>query len=62
MAQLPTRWATLVATAYKGGDLRFYFGGQINGFFTDVSGLTNVVGPFSTADGGPLAAQGGTVL
>jgi hypothetical protein len=62
VAQLPTRWATLVATAYKGGDLRFYFGGQINGFFTDVSGLTNVVGPFSTADGGPLAAQGGTVL
>jgi hypothetical protein len=62
VAQLPTRWATLVATAYKGGDLRFYFGGQINGFFTDVSGLSNVVGPFSTADGGPLAAQGGTVL
>jgi hypothetical protein len=62
VAQLPTRWFTLVATAYKGGDLRFYFGGQINGFFTDVSGLTNVVGPFSTADGGPLAAQGGTVL
>jgi len=34
VAQLPTRWFTLVATAYKGGDLRFYFGGQINGFFT----------------------------
>jgi hypothetical protein len=62
VAQLPTRWATLVASIYKGGDLRFYFGGQINGFFTDVSGLTNVVGPFETADGGPLAAQGGTVL
>jgi hypothetical protein len=42
--------------------MRFYFGGQINTFFTDVSGLTNVVGPFETADGGPLAAQGGTVL
>jgi hypothetical protein len=62
VAQLPTRWFTLVATAYKGADTRFYFGGQINGFFTDVSGLTNVVGPFETADGGPLAAQGGTVL
>ena len=62
VAQLPTRWATLVASVYKGGDLRFYFGGQINSFFTDVSGLTGVVGPFETADGGPLAAQGGTVL
>jgi hypothetical protein len=62
VAQLPTRWATLVASAYKGADMRFYFGGQINSFFTDVSGLTNVVGPFETADGGPLAAQGGTVL
>jgi hypothetical protein len=62
VAQLPTRWATLVASVYKGGDMRFYFGGQINSFFTDVSGLTNVVGPFETADGGPLAAQGGTVL
>ncbi|MFZ0418481.1 MAG: hypothetical protein WAM04_10275 [Candidatus Sulfotelmatobacter sp.] len=62
VAQLPTRWFTLVATAYKGADMRFFFGGQINSFFTDVSGLTNVVGPFETADGGPLAAQGGTVL
>ena len=62
IAQLPTRWATLVASAYKGADMRFYFGGQINTFYTDVSGLTNVVGPFETADGGPLAAQGGTVL
>jgi hypothetical protein len=61
-AQLPTRWATLVASVYKGGDLRFYFGGQINSFFTDVSGLTGVVGPFETADGGPLAAAGGAVL
>src|ERR1019366_8337969 len=28
--QLPTRWFTLVASAYKGGDLRFMFGGQAN--------------------------------
>jgi hypothetical protein len=62
VAQLPTRWATLVASIYKGGDLRFYFGGQINSYFTDVSGLTNVIGPFETADGGPLAAAGGAVL
>jgi hypothetical protein len=62
VVQLPTRWFTLVATAYRGSDLRFYFGGQINTFATDVGGLTGVVGPFTTADGGPLAAAGGAVL
>jgi hypothetical protein len=62
VAQLPTRWFTFVATAYRGGDLRFYLGGQINTFATDTSGLANIVGPFETADGGPLAAAGGAVL
>ncbi|MGC9988322.1 MAG: hypothetical protein ABSC07_07020 [Terriglobales bacterium] len=62
VAQLPTRWFTLVATAYKGGDLRFYFGGQINSYATDTGGLTGVTGPFVTADGGPLAASGAAVL
>jgi hypothetical protein len=62
VAQLPTRWFTLVATAYRGGDLRFYLGGQLSTFATDTGGLTNVVGPFETADGGTLAAAGGAVL
>ncbi|MGD0467720.1 MAG: hypothetical protein ABSA54_05025 [Terriglobales bacterium] len=62
VAQLPTRWFTLVASAYKGGDLRFYFGGQINGYATDVGGLTATSGPYTAADGGPLAASGATVL
>ncbi len=68
VAQIPTRWFTLVATAYKGGDLRFMFGGQINSYFTDVSGMTAISGPhdglngYVTADGGPLAAAGGAVL
>ncbi|MGO9167662.1 MAG: hypothetical protein ACLP56_12405 [Candidatus Sulfotelmatobacter sp.] len=62
VAQLPTRWFTLVATAYKGADQRFYFGGQINTYFTNVSGLYNVTPPQVTADGGPLAAAGGAVL
>ncbi|MGA2458314.1 MAG: hypothetical protein ABSF85_12150 [Terriglobales bacterium] len=62
VAQLPTRWFTLVASAYRGGDMRFYFGGQINTFFTDTGNLTAVSGPYVTADGGPLAAAGGAVL
>jgi hypothetical protein len=62
VAQVPTRWFTLVASAYRGADLRFFLGGQLNTFFTDVGGLTGVVGPFTTADGGPLAAAGGAVL
>ena len=62
VVQVPTRWFTLVATAYQGGDLRFYFGGQINCFATDVGGLTGIQGPFPTLDGGPLAAAGGAVL
>jgi len=62
VAQLPTRWFTLVASAYRGGDLRFYLGGQINSFATNVSGLSGIQGPFPTLDGGPLAAAGGAVL
>jgi hypothetical protein len=59
--QLPTRWFTFVASAYQGADLRFYFGGQINSFATDVSGLTGLF-QLPTLDGGPLAAAGGAVL
>ncbi|MGA8299878.1 MAG: hypothetical protein WB817_10355 [Terriglobales bacterium] len=64
VVQVPTRWFTLVATAYRGGDLRFYFGGQINSFATDVGGLDplSLEGPMPTLDGGPLAATGGAVL
>jgi len=62
--QVPTRWFTLVASAYRGGDLRFFFGGQVNSFVTDTSGLTGIVGGagFPTLDGGPLVAAGGAVL
>jgi hypothetical protein len=62
VAQIPTRWFTLVASAYRGGDLRFYLGGQLNTFATDTGGLTAVSGPYATADGGPLVAAGGAVL
>jgi hypothetical protein len=60
--QLPTRWATVVVSGYRGGDLRFFFGGQVNSYATNTTGLTNLQGPFTTLDGGPLAAAGGAVL
>jgi hypothetical protein len=59
--QLPTRWATLVGSAYFGGDLRFFLGGQVNSYATDMTGLVNPV-IFPTVDGGPLVAAGAAVL
>jgi hypothetical protein len=59
--QLPTRFATLVVSTYFGGDLRFFFGGQVNSFFTDTGGLSNPV-MYTSVDGGPLAAAGGPTL
>jgi hypothetical protein len=58
---LPTRWFTLTTSLYRGGDLRFFFGGQVNSYFTDTTGLSNPV-LFTTVDGGPLAAAGGAAL
>jgi hypothetical protein len=58
---LPTRWATLVASGYFGGDLRFFFGGQVNSYYTDTAGLSNPIS-FATVDGGPLAAAGSAAL
>jgi hypothetical protein len=58
---LPTRWATLVATGYYGADLRFFLGGQVDSYFTNTAGLTNVV-TYATLDGGPLAAAGSAAL
>jgi hypothetical protein len=60
--QLPTRWFTLVASAYRGGDLRFFFGGQVNSYATDTTGLTNIQGPFNTLDGGCYVAAGCALL
>jgi hypothetical protein len=59
--QLPTRWFTLVGSLYRGGDLRFFFGGQINSYYTDMSGLSNPL-VLTTLDGGPMAAAGAAVL
>jgi len=60
-AQLPTRWFTLVASAYRGGDMRFYFGGQVNSYATDTTGLSNTVA-YTTTDGGPMVAAGMAML
>ncbi len=59
--QLPTRWFTLVASAYRGADMRFFLAGQVESYFTDMNGLSNPV-VYTTLDGGPLAAAGGAVL
>jgi hypothetical protein len=59
--QLPTRWATLVLSGYFGGDLRFFFGGQVNTYYTNTAGLSNVKS-YTTVDGGPLAAAGSAAL
>ena len=61
--QLPTRWFTLVASGYRGGDLRFFFGGQVNSYFTDTGGLTmGTVQVYPTIDGGPMAVAGGAAI
>jgi len=59
--QLPTRWFTLVASAYFGGDLGFSSGGKVNTFSPAVGGLiipftfTRVVGG-AAASGTPQRA------
>ncbi|MFZ0802281.1 MAG: hypothetical protein WAN70_08945, partial [Terriglobales bacterium] len=59
--QLPTRWFTLVASAYRGGDLRFMFGGQLDTNFTDTSGLYHVV-QFGTVDGVAGTVSGASMV
>ena len=60
--QLPTRWATLVVSAYRGADLRFFFGGQIDADFTDTAGLTNTHTVYQTVDNVAGTASGPMVL
>jgi len=49
--QLPTRFATLVGKYYSGSDLRFFFAGQIDSFYTDEGGLTNIQPAVASVDG-----------
>jgi hypothetical protein len=59
--QLPTRWATLVASVYQGGDMRFMLGGQLSTYFTDTTGLYQVQ-QFATVDGVAGTAAGPSLL
>lgn len=39
--QLPTRYVTITANAYRGADLRFFFANQLFSTFNDTAGLTD---------------------
>jgi len=41
-AQLPTRWASLVVSAYRGADLRQVLGGQLTTNYTNTVGLSAI--------------------
>jgi hypothetical protein len=49
--QLPTRWFTLVASGYRGGDMRFFLGGQVSSFVNDSGGLSGVTAGYLPLDG-----------
>ncbi len=40
--QLPTPWVTFDAKFYRGNDLRFFFGGQLNDVYSNLHGLFEV--------------------
>jgi hypothetical protein len=52
-AQLPTRWFTLVASGYRGADLRQQLSGQLTTNYTDTRGLFPI--PMVNANGGTPA-------
>jgi len=49
--QLPTPWVTFVGKFYKGDDLRFFFGGQLNDVFSNLEGATEIPGGGSSFSG-----------
>jgi hypothetical protein len=40
--QLPTPWVTFAAKFYRGNDMRFFFGGQLNDVWANLNGMTDV--------------------
>lgn len=68
-AQLPTPWVTWVTKFYKGDDMRFPFGGQLNDVFADTNGGATVfsgsvagVGDAFTNRAVPFVCVGGTTV
>ena len=66
--QLPTPWVTFAAKFYRGNDMRFFFGGQLNDVWANLNGMTEVGSgisesgraiPFGCADG--IAVEGAAV-
>jgi hypothetical protein len=47
--QLPTPWVTVDAKFYRGNDLRFFFGGQLNDVYSNLLGMTEVGSGISEA-------------
>ena len=47
--QLPTPWVTFDAKFYRGGDLRFFFGGQLNDVYSNLLGMTEAGNGISEA-------------
>ena len=39
--QLPTPWVTIVAKFYRGNDMRFFFGGQLNDVYNNLGALVD---------------------
>ncbi len=62
-AQLPTPWVTWVTKYYRGDDMRFPFGGQLNDVFTDLNNTTSVGSAVSfTGKSIPFGCLGGTTV
>ena len=56
-AQLPTRFATFLASWYRGADMRFFFAGQLYSHYNNTAGLT-AVATAPTIDGSDTMAYG----
>jgi hypothetical protein len=60
--QLPTPWVTWVTKFYKGDDMRFFFGSQLNDVWANLNGATEVgVGDSFSGRGITFGCQGGTI-
>lgn len=61
--QLPTPWVTFVSKFYRGDNLRFFFGGQLNDAFPNLFGMTEVgTGVSESGRSIPFGCFGGTAV